>query len=182
MPDKAIKTNRLRQEFQQTLFTRDSAVVIVATSSDVKGVAPGVIQIFRADNISRDERYELSCHTSVTTCLASDKQGKIFASGGGDGIINIWDTEEFLCSHSIANSDERVNSVSFSHDGKLIASACETHIFVNHVASGELVHTAKLSANSVAFHPSRYILAVVGEDDRTTTQATFARFIEFSSS
>jgi THO complex subunit 3 len=173
-PEKSIRNTKLRQDFQQTLYSKDNSLVIVATSSDVKGTAPGVIQVFRPDNITPEGRYELSCHTGVTTCLASDKQGKLFASGGQDGIINIWDMDEIICTHSICNSDERVNSVSFSADGKLIASACDTQVFVVRIYSQV---TFNISSHRECFLILRITLEV---ESKSSAQSCLRSLLPFT--
>lgn len=71
-----------------------------------------------------------------------------------------------------------IRSLSFSHDAELLAagSAEDTCIDISHVDSGELVHSLKLpsgcigGAQTVAFHPSKHILAYCcDEGSRSST-------------
>jgi THO complex subunit 3 len=78
-----------------------------------------------------------------------------------------------------------VRTLSFSHDGAFCASGSEDqHIEIFDVATGETAHALPTSApmNSVAWHPSRLLLAYAGDDkDRTGRDEGSLRIFGFSS-
>ena len=60
-----------------------------------------------------------------------------------------------------------VRTISFSHDGQYIASGSEDQLIdIAHVPTGEQAHaiSTKAPMNSVAWHPSRHLLAFAGDD------------------
>lgn len=64
---------------------------------------------------------------SRVRCIGIDPSGQLLASGGEDHIVRIWklDTGELLSQHKRYYHEQRsgdVNSLTFSHDGKLIIS------------------------------------------------------------
>jgi len=71
-----------------------------------------------------------------------------------------------------------VRTLSFSHDGRLIASASEdTFIDIADVQTGEQVHAVptRVAMNSIAWHPTQLLLAYAG-DDKERDEGTFRIF------
>ncbi|KAI0775391.1 WD40-repeat-containing domain protein [Irpex lacteus] len=57
---------------------------------------------------------------------AVDREGETewyLATGGNDSIVNLFDTNEWLCARTITACDHAVNALSFSHDGEFLAIA-----------------------------------------------------------
>ena len=60
-----------------------------------------------------------------------------FAVGSADALVSLWDVNELACLHTSARLDWPIRSVSFSYDGKLLASASEDlFIDIGHVKTG----------------------------------------------
>ncbi|KAJ3281767.1 hypothetical protein HK104_011283 [Borealophlyctis nickersoniae] len=111
--------------------------------------------------------HEIAAHTANCFCIEFDPKGRYFATGGADCIASIWDLQEFACMRSFTRLDWPVRAIGFSHDGELIATGSEDNMIdISSVESGELVHTLPCDAavNSVAWHPSKHILAYAGDD------------------
>jgi len=109
----------------------------------------------------------LQAHPSNCICVEFDPTGKYFATGSSDALVSLWDVNELICVRTFNRLDWPVRTLSFSHDGKLIASASEDLVVdIAHVETGELVYQipVKASTFSVAWHPKRYLLAFACDD------------------
>ena len=61
--------------------------------------------------------------------------GKWFAVGGADAIVSIWDAYEYIPVRTISRLEWPVRTLSFSHNGKLLAAASEDHVIdISHVS------------------------------------------------
>jgi len=107
-------------------------------------------------------QHVLQAHPGNCICIEFDPTGQYFAVGSADALVSLWDVNELACLHTSARLDWPIRSVSFSYDGKLLASASEDlFIDIGHVKTGE--HIANVSCTSstftIAWHPKRYLLA-----------------------
>jgi len=60
--------------------------------------------------------------------------------GSADALVSLWDADELACLRTFSRLEWPVRAISFSYDGKLLASASEdTIIDIGHVDSGEKV-------------------------------------------
>ncbi|KAF2003331.1 WD40 repeat-like protein [Amniculicola lignicola CBS 123094] len=112
-------------------------------------------------------RLTLTAHTSSCYTLSLSPSGEYLAIGGGDALVSLWDTEEWMCVRSLDLTEGPVKSVDFSFDGSYLVAGSDDDkkIEIAHVETGEIVHTVNLNhtASQVAWHPSRYALAYSAE-------------------
>jgi THO complex subunit 3 len=83
-----------------------------------------------------------------------------------------------VCLRTLTRLEWPVRTISFSHDGRLIASASEdAFIDVADVETGEQVHAiaSRVAMNSIAWHPSQLLLAYAG-DDKERDEGMFRLF------
>lgn len=109
----------------------------------------------------------LNAHPATCICIEFDSTGKYFAVGSADASVSIWDAEEMACLRTISSLEWPARTVSFSYDGRLIASASEDLIIdISSVETGEkIAEVSNLSPTfTVAFHPNRYLLAYACDD------------------
>lgn len=110
----------------------------------------------------------LKGHTSGCYAIDFDGQGRRFAVGSADALTSIWDTREMACIATVGRLEWPVRSVSISHDGLFLASASEdSFIDIAWVETGEQVCRVPSGVNvahSVAWHPSKHILAFAGDE------------------
>ena len=109
----------------------------------------------------------LTAHPATCICIEFDKVGRNFAVGSADAMVSIWDATNMACVRTMNRLEWPVRTISFSHDGKLIASASEDLLIdICHVDSGSRV--AKIPTETptftVAFHPKKYLLAYACDD------------------
>jgi len=106
-------------------------------------------------------------HTANCICIKFDQTGKYFATGSADAIVNLWDLKEFVCIRTLSRLDWPVRTLSFSSDGRMLASASEDHfIDVSCVETGEKIHEIPCDAPTftVAWHPKYKLLAYACDD------------------
>ena len=104
----------------------------------------------------------LQAHPGNCICIEFDPTGRHFAVGSADALVSLWDVGELACVRTFSKLEWPVRTISFSHDGKLLASASEDLLIdISHVNTGERVSTVKVSSPTftIAWHPKRYLLA-----------------------
>ena len=81
-----------------------------------------------------------------------DPNDKYFAVGSADAVVSLWDLQSFICLRTFTRLDWPVRTLSFSHDGKYIASASEDLVLdISEV--GHLEHRCLRYANPLRhFH------------------------------
>jgi len=93
------------------------------------------------------------------------------ATGGSDSLICLWNTTDWICRNTLANSTSAIQNLSFSFDGTYIASGCgaekdgQNVLEIAHVETGEYIHSISTPATPtiVAWHPLHYWLAYAGD-------------------
>ena len=73
----------------------------------------------------------LQAHTANCICIEFDPTGKYFAVGSADALVSLWDVNELACVRTFSYLEWPVRTISFSHDGKLIAMASVSTITLN---------------------------------------------------
>lgn len=107
-------------------------------------------------------QHVLQAHPGNCICIEFDPTGKYFAVGSADALVSLWDVNELACLHTSSRLDWPIRSVSFSYDGKLLASASEDlFIDIGHVETGEHISNVSCTSSTftIAWHPKRYLLA-----------------------
>ncbi|PIK44139.1 hypothetical protein BSL78_18991 [Apostichopus japonicus] len=109
----------------------------------------------------------LNAHPANCICLKFDPTGKYFATGSADALVSLWDVAELVCVRTFSRLEWPVRTISFSYDGKLLASASEDlMIDIAYVESGEKVAEVKCETPTftVAWHPKKHLLAFACDD------------------
>jgi GTPase SAR1 family protein len=108
--------------------------------------------------------------TSVYT-VSWSPDGRLLASGGGDGPVRAWDAGTGQLVRTLEGHTELVQSVSWSTDGRLLASKSGDNTVRlwrrdTWAEVGRLPEpTGHAWSPSLAFHPSRAVLATLGENE-----------------
>ncbi|GBP19332.1 THO complex subunit 3 [Eumeta japonica] len=109
----------------------------------------------------------LKAHPGTCICIEHDPTGRYFATGSADALVSLWDVNELACLRVFSRLEWPVRTLSFSFDGRLLASASEDHVIdIGDTDTGEKVAEIPVQAATftVAWHPSRYLLAFACED------------------
>ena len=117
----------------------------------------------------------LEGHTDQISSISFSSDGRILASGSHDATIKLWD---IATKENIATLDHgrsyRVHSVSFSPNGKTLASN-SSHVELWNVATGKKIATLRghrSTIRSVSFSPDGRILASGGDTVKLWDVAT----------
>lgn len=81
--------------------------------------------------------------------------------------MSLWDAEELACIRVFSRLDWPVRTISFSHDGKLLASASEDLIIdIGDITTGEKIAdiAVETATFTVSWHPKQYYLAYACDD------------------
>lgn len=109
----------------------------------------------------------LKAHPGTCICIEFDPNKKYFATGSADALVSLWDVENLACLRTFSRLDWPVRTISFSYDGKLLASASEDLLIdIGEVETGEKVIDIPVEAATftVAWHPKQYLLAYACDD------------------
>ncbi|XP_001380890.1 THO complex subunit 3 [Monodelphis domestica] len=109
----------------------------------------------------------INAHPSNCICIKFDPTGKYFATGSADALVSLWDVDELVCVRCFSRLDWPVRTLSFSHDGKMLASASEDHfIDIAEVETGDKLWEVQCESPTftVAWHPKRPLLAFACDD------------------
>lgn len=112
-------------------------------------------------------QHVLKAHPATCICIEFDPTGKYFATGSADALVSLWDANELACLRVLSRLDWPVRTISFSYDGKLLASASEDLLIdIAHTETGEKVADVAVDAATftVAWHPKQYLLAYACDD------------------
>ncbi|CAB1096197.1 unnamed protein product [Ectocarpus sp. CCAP 1310/34] len=99
-------------------------------------------------------------HTAPCKALAIDPFNRYLASGGDDGLVSLWELDDFVCVRTIACEGE-VRSLSFTPDGRFIAiSISGGDVEIAEVETAASAHSLPgAKSQAVEFHPKRPLLA-----------------------
>mmetsp|Transcript_11624 Transcript_11624/g.30280 ORF Transcript_11624/g.30280 Transcript_11624/m.30280 type:complete len:319 (-) Transcript_11624:132-1088(-) len=162
---KMLKTTKFPYEVNEMSWSRDGSLLFLTTGM-------GTVEVLRYANFLRggskvESFRSLQGHTANCYCVQFDPTGKHLAVGGADALVSLWSLPELVCMRTLTRLEWPVRTLSFSHDGKLLASASEdAFIDIADVDSGEQIHaiSSSVAMNSIAWHPTQYLLAYAGDD------------------
>ncbi|XP_064484263.1 THO complex subunit 3-like [Ornithodoros turicata] len=109
----------------------------------------------------------LNAHPANCICIEFDPTGRYFATGSVDALVSLWDVEELACVRTFSRLEWPVRTISFSHDGKMLASASEDLLIdIADVETGDKIFEVPCESPTftIAWHPKRHLLAFACDD------------------
>lgn len=158
------RTNKIRAEEQ---FNFEVNEIAWNNTSDLFFLTNGQGSVHILSYPNLELQHVLRAHPATCICIEFDPTGKYFATGSADALVSLWDAQELACLRVFSRLDWPVRTISFSHDGKLIASASEDLIIdIGHTETGEKVADIPVDSATftVAWHPKQYLLAFACDD------------------
>ncbi|KZO98167.1 WD40 repeat-like protein [Calocera viscosa TUFC12733] len=123
-----------------------------------------------------NSRIKLSAHVGSCYTAALDPRGWYCATGGADAVLNLWDTREWIVKR-VFDAEcvlMPVREVAFSHDGEYLACALDDIPGVDIYETETGLRTLRIPtpgpAATIAWHPSKWILAVGGDGGASARQ------------
>ncbi|CAG5120708.1 unnamed protein product [Candidula unifasciata] len=174
------KTHRSRAEEQfkfevnEISFNKDGDLFFLTSGH-------GNIHIFSYPELKT--LHVLNAHPANCICIEFDPTGQYFAIGSADALVSLWNLPELVCMRTFTRLEWPVRTLSFSNDGKMLASASEDLVIdIGEVETGEKLHqiTCDSPTFTVAWHPKRNLLAYAC-DDRRDRDAGIVRVFGFPS-
>ena len=111
--------------------------------------------------------HTIRAHTAGLYCMAFDASRPRMALGSADALVSLWDLDEFTCLRTFSRLSWPVRTVSFSHDGRFLASASEDLcVDVADAEDGTCAYRipTRAAMNSVRWSPTEYLLATRGRE------------------
>lgn len=140
-----------------------------AAGGDTKAAAATKSMSKGSETIPWNPIHTLIAHTATIFCAQFDPLGRYLATASADSTIGCWNIPEFT-SHWMSGSELNYppRSLSFSHDGEFIAAGGEDpFVWIGSTVDGSTIHkitTSGMTINSLAWNPSKYLLAYAGEE------------------
>ena len=105
-------------------------------------------------------------HKNGTTFITSTRDGKIFATGGTDGSVILWDAANGKTLGNVSAGTGRVLSIAFSPDGKQIAAASgrSAKVFDTKLRNIQLVLNHDEGIYGISFSPDGKRLVSASSD------------------
>ncbi|KAI7693214.1 THO complex subunit 3 [Sarcoptes scabiei] len=125
----------------------------------------GYVYVLSYPNL--EQLHVINAHIATCFCIEFDPTGKHFAVGSADALVSIWDAYNIACLRTVSRLEWPARTISFSHDGKILASASEDmFIDVAFVETGERICAIQTDSPTftIAFHPKQYLLAYACDD------------------
>lgn len=117
-------------------------------------------------------------HPAAIFCIQWDPTSRVVATGAADSTIAVWDAAEWESLQVYSSLKFPARSLDFSYDGEWLAAGGEdAEVHLMSMASGRVAHQIPVSAtiNSVAWHPSKLLLAYSGTETASAAPAAAAR-------
>ncbi|CAI5946753.1 unnamed protein product [Closterium sp. NIES-65] len=172
---KPIHKRKFTYELNEFAWDRTGSIFLVTTGT-------GAVEVLGYPSLQTLDT--LHAHTAGVYSLAIDPLGRYFAAGSADALVSLWDMQHMLCVRTFTRLEWPVRTVSFSHDGRYLASASED-LFVDiaEVETGRSVHQIPSWAamNSVEWNPKHLLLAYASDDDGKHSSPGVFRVFGFDS-
>ena len=173
---KLIKNMPFKLEVNEFRWDNNSNMLFITTTA-------GPIYVMNGKKLQNTPLTQLEAHTGPCFCIVLDPLNKYMATGAADALICLWDLSELACIQTFIELDLQVRQLSFSHDGKYIASASEDKLIgIFDIHAHSMVHSVPCKApqHTVSWHPAKYVLAYAGEEKKGTTDDGSIHLIKFA--
>jgi len=151
-------------EVNQMVWGPEGETLWVAT-----GGIPGKIHVLPAPSLRTESSMSVVAHQQTSISIAADPTGRHIATGGNDCLVTLWDPKHLICTGSFGFATQAVMSLSFSHDGSLLAwgtggggsTGGEKNVTIVGANTGVLYaqESTNAPATHVKWHPKRNTLA-----------------------
>lgn len=167
-----VRTFKIRAEQQ---FNFEVNEIAWNNTSDLFFLTNGQGSVHILNYPNLEVQHVLRAHPAECICIEFDPTGRYFATGSADALVSLWDAEELACLRVFSRLDWPVRTISFSFDGKLLASASEDLLIdIGHTETGEKITDIPVESSTftVAWHPKQYLLAFACDDKERDSRSS----------
>ncbi|KAF8917003.1 WD40-repeat-containing domain protein [Mucidula mucida] len=163
-----------KDSVKESWATRDTPQMVASTAM-FNHAGDGLVLTHHAEHqirvvdypsMSVNETTALAAHVGGCVAVALDPRGRYLASGGHDSIVNMFDLTDWICARTITSCEYEIKALSFSFDGEYLAIASSgNYVDICATETSEPLHRvpSPASAQTVAWHPNRYVIAYCGQ-------------------
>lgn len=164
------KQIKFEREVNEISWDLNGSIFLVTTSSESGTVGPVIV--LDGKTLEYPSPLEtLDFHRGKCYCIAIDPTGNYFATGAADAYVALWDMAELIPVKSFSKENCQIRQLSFSHDGRFVATAAEDKkldIFDIESENDSWVLECNSAQLSVAWNPKKHLLAyTLEEKDRS---------------
>merc|ERR1712080_200689 len=159
MKPNILKSQKYSYEVNEMAWNQTGEYFLMTTGN-------GTVDILKFPSL--EKAHSVQAHSAHCYCIEFDPKKRYLATGGADALVSLWDLSEMVCVRTFPRLDSPIRSLSFSHDGRFIASASGDHrIDISDVTSGRPVHTIECreAMNSISWNPCHLLLACAGDEN-----------------
>ncbi|WFC99554.1 hypothetical protein MYAM1_002299 [Malassezia yamatoensis] len=159
-----------REEINEMTWSPDASLLLLPMGNGQLRFLRSPLQLSHPPKDTRDS-WECvltrAIHSAAVFCIEWDPTSRIVATGAADSTIALWDASQWDSLHVFSSMKFPPRSLGFSYDGEWLAAGGEdSDLLLMSVASRRIAHRLPVSAtvNSVAWHPSKLLLAYSGTE------------------
>lgn len=166
----AFIDSRTRRIIKEISFKFEVNEISWNKRNDLFFLTSGAGEVHVLSYPSLEPQVVLKAHPATCICIEFDPTKRFFAVGSADAMVSLWDADHLCCLRTIPRLEWPARTISFSYDGKMLASASEDLVIdISSTETGEKI--AEIPTESptftVAFHPRKYLLAFACDDKQT---------------
>ena len=157
---KVTRTEKYPYEVNEIAWDKSGDVFYLTTGL-------GTVEVLAYPELTH--MHTIRAHTAGLYCMSFDPSRPRVALGSADALVSLWDLDEFTCLRTFSRLSWPVRTVSFSHDGRFLASASEDLcVDVADAEDGTCAYRipTRAAMNSVRWSPTEYLLAYAGDDEK----------------
>ncbi|CBQ73170.1 related to THO complex subunit 3 [Sporisorium reilianum SRZ2] len=155
-------------EINELAFSPDGSLLLLSSGS-------GAVHIHTTSTYQRIHLHP--AHTANVFCLEYDPLSRFVATASSDAMLSLWHATEWHSLKMVTSLAFPARAIGFSFDGELLAAAGEDAFISINATNPALalgaddsdqLHRLPLGAgtmiNTLAWHPSKYVLAYAGDE------------------
>ncbi|KIS69445.1 uncharacterized protein UMAG_02777 [Mycosarcoma maydis] len=167
-------------EINELAFSADGSLLLLSSGS-------GSIHIHHTDSSPQPYAriHSHPAHTANVFCLQPDPLSRYIATASSDSMISLWHSTEYVSLKMLTTLAFPARAIGFSFDGELLAAGGEDAFITINATSPSIVGNDELATialgpgtmiNTLAWHPSKYVLAYAGDEAQQKDTGTVRVF------